>query len=407
MTDFKGKCVLKRPTTGSFELIKNINVSCILNTIRENEMISRAEIARLTGLTPATVSNITAELLSLHIIEERARGESSGGRKPVILSIAKNAYSFAGVHIGTDMIEVALADCDAEIKQIVRLPFKGRIDPETAMDRVGRMLETVIGQSELPVTGIGVCVHGLVNSEEGISVFAPNLRWEHIPVGPILQERFHLPVYVENDVRAMTLAENWCGIARNVKDYVYLYIGPGIGGSIVLNNEIYKGSTGFAGEFGHSTIEPDGPLCTCGNHGCLQAFASEDTVLNNYIGRVNDRQPNLEYADLVDRAAAGEEAALDEILKSVRYIGIEVGNIINAINPPLIVINAKFAKLGDRAMRVIREEVGRRAMKYAQNGTDIVFSGLGENAPIRGAATCIVRQMFASPRSFFLSGDVD
>jgi predicted NBD/HSP70 family sugar kinase len=370
-------------------------------------MISRAEIARLTGLTPATVSNITAELLSLHIIEERARGESSGGRKPVILSIAKNAYSFAGVHIGTDMIEVALADCDAEIKQIVRLPFKGRIDPETAMDRVGQMLETVIGQSELPVTGIGVCVHGLVNSEEGISVFAPNLRWEHIPVGPILQERFHLPVYVENDVRAMTLAENWCGIARNVKDYVYLYIGPGIGGSIVLNNEIYKGSTGFAGEFGHSTIEPDGPLCTCGNHGCLQAFASEDTVLNNYIGRVNDRQPNLEYADLVDRAAAGEEAALDEILKSVRYIGIEVGNIINAINPPLIVINAKFAKLGDRAMRVIREEVGRRAMKYAQNGTDIVFSGLGENAPIRGAATCIVRQMFASPRSFFLSGDVD
>lgn len=390
---------MKQPLTGSFELIKNLNTSCILNTIRENNGISRAEIARLTGLTPATVSNITAELIGLNIVAETERGESSGGRKPVMLSICKDAYTFAGVHIASDVIETAVMDMEANILSRRSEPLEQGIDAAAAISKAADMLRLVMSISGRVISGIGVSVHGLVDSKNGVSVFAPNLGWENVPIAEILSADFSLPVIVENDVRAMTLAESWCGIARNISDYVYLYIGPGVGGSIVIDDEVYKGHDGFAGEFGHSTIDPEGPLCPCGNRGCLQALASEVTVLKNYSSRKSSFNPGLTFEDVLNAADSGDVHAQDEISKSIRYIGIEVGNIINAFNPPLIVLGGRL--LGYQgAMPELISEAKRRAMKYAQNNTRIVYSTLGTDASLRGAGTCIIRRMFFSPISF-------
>lgn len=391
------------PVTGSFELIKNMNTSCVLNAIRENGKISRADIARRTGLTPATVSNITSELLELGLVEEAERGTSSGGRKPVMLSIRPKVCHFAGVHIGSDTLEAAVADLDADFCW----HRQARISREMHHTRVLRlaadMVAAAMAETGLKLSGIGVCVHGLVKSEEGLSVFAPNLGWENVRIGDVFSEAFHIPVVVENDVRAMTLAENWCGFARNYNDYVYLYIGPGIGGSIVIGNELYKGAGGFAGEFGHATVEPDGPLCSCGNRGCLQAMASETTVLANYLRRVGGAGPSFTYADLLEAARKGNAEAADEIGKSAQYIGIETGNIINALSPSLIVINGQLAALGGSILSVIEKEARGRALKYSQRGTQIVFSRLGGQAQIKGAAACVIRRLFVAPRAF-LSG---
>ena len=163
--------------------------------------------------------------------------------------------------------------------------FKG-IAPKEAVPIAIEMLEKARDNApKKKLFGIGVCVHGLVESAEGVMVFAPNLGWKNVHIVDILHTEFGIPVFVENDVQAMTLAENMCGFAKNISDYVYLYIGNCIGGGIMLQNELYKGYGGFAGEFGHTTILPDGPICTCGNKGCLQALASEGVVVSNYASQ--------------------------------------------------------------------------------------------------------------------------
>jgi predicted NBD/HSP70 family sugar kinase len=258
------------------------------------------------------------------------------------------------------------------------------------------------------LSGIGICIHGLVKSEDGLLVFGPNLAWENVRIGDTFENEFHVSVIVENDVRAMTLAENWCGVARGIDDYVCLYIGPGIGGSIVIGGELYRGCGGFAGEFGHNTIKPDGPLCTCGNRGCLQAVASESTVLSNFLIRKNDaRYARFAYEDVVRLAKQGDPVAVDEILKSAQYIGIEIGNIINSLGPPLVVLSGSFTSLGGMVMSVIDDEVRHRGLKYAQTNTRILFSSLGEKAFIKGAAACITREMFGSPKKFLKAGNAE
>lgn len=394
---------MQKPLTGSFELIKNLNTACILNMIRIKESISRADIARGSGLTPATVSNITSELIDLGLIIETERGESSGGRKPIMLSINKNACYFGAVHIGSNNIEATVCDVGAGILNQFCLPVSD-ITPQKAVDLALALLDKAKFSAGIEkLSGIGICTHGLVKSEDGVIVFAPNLGWNDVNIGEMFEKESGLPVYVENDVRAMALAESWCGIACGVKDYTYLYIGPGVGGSIITGGEIYEGPGGFAGEFGHSTVVPDGPICACKNRGCLQAVASETAVFNNYKNRRQQNNQPLNcsnYSEMITAAKNSDIDARDEIVKSVRYIAIEVGNIINTLSPNLIIINGKFTELGQPAMKIIERESALHSLGSAHAGTKIVFSPLGDSAPIKGAATCVIRQMFKSPKKF-------
>ena len=399
---------MQQPLTGSFELIKNMNTACVLNMIRVKESISRADIARVSGLTPATVSNLAAELIDIGLIKEMDRGESSGGRKPVLLSINKTACYFGGIHIGSTMIEAAVSNVGADILCACRASLEGASPEDAVRLAMQLLLQAKEKAGVKDIAGIGVCTHGLVRSDEGLLVFAPNLGWSNVQLGNMFFQTSGLPVFIENDVRAMALAESWCGLAFGVKDYVYLYIGPGIGGSIVSGGEIYKGQGNFAGEFGHETIEPDGPLCSCGNHGCLQALASETAVLDRY--RQHKKRlhitPNCRnYAELLQAANTGDSDALEEILKSVRYIGIEVGNIINALSPRLIVINGQITQLHDIVMPALKQEINHHCLSYSENDTKIVFSPLHDNAPIKGAQTCVIRQMFESPKKFLKSAN--
>lgn len=396
---------MKQPTTGSFELIKSLNTACIINTIRISGQISRADIARGTGLTPATVSNITAEIMELGLIKEMERGESNGGRKPVLLSINKTACYFGAIHIGSTMVETAVADVSANLIARTSAPIGLGVSPEETVTMGLQLLKAARREAGVKTfAGIGICTHGLVRSSEGMMVFAPNLGWSNVRIGGMVATATGLPVFVENDVRAMALAESWCGFARGVKDYVYLYVGSGIGGSIIYGNELYKGPCGFAGEFGHVTIDPEGPLCSCGNRGCLQALASETAVLNQYIERKKLHgeivPENFDFAAVLRAARFGNDVACEEILKSVRYIGIEVGNIINTLSPSLIVINGRLTEFSEVVMPTLCKEIGRHCMRDSQDSAKIAFSTLGEEAPILGAATCVIRQMFESPKTF-------
>lgn len=387
---------MERQETGSFSLMKNINMALILKIIRENDNISRAHVAKISGLTPATVTNLTYELIGMNLIEEAERGISRGGRKPVMLRMRKDVFAVAGVYIGSKIIQIVLTDLDANVLKKEQITRLHGLTQEDALARVVGIIKKLIGETELKVIGIGVGFHGLVKRGEGIAVFAPNLGWENVRVQDILESEFHVPVVVDNDVRAMTVGERYVGMAKHNEDFILLYVGSGIGGSIVMNNNLYAGATGLAGEFGHTTVLPDGPLCTCGNRGCLQALASEGAIVENYRQLVGSEvQMDFEY--VLQKALSGEREAVKAISDSAHYIGIAVANLINIFNPSLVIISGNIARLGSMVMAILNEEVNQRCMEYTQNSTRIVFADNKNEAFLRGAASLVISELLQNP----------
>jgi len=384
----------KQVVPGSFSLIKKINTSLILNTIREKGTISRAEIAKLTGLTPATVTNITGELIRHNLILEAERGESSGGRKPVMLKINSDGYYVIGVNISSNEAELIVANLNADIIFSDGFAIARHVSPNAVLDKIVNKLRKWISvNKEKKILGLGVGVHGLVNSQEGISIFAPNLGWENVPIKKILEDELHMPVFLDNDVRTMTLGENWFGAAQNISNFIFVYVGYGIGGSIVIDNQLYKGITEGAGEIGHTTIDLNGPQCSCGNYGCLQVMASEQGLINmaeEMMGFHKNPTPEFIYG----LAAQNDSIAVQLVKKQAKYLGIGIANLINTFNPKLIVINGRLTNLEKLVMEEIRSVVERRSMKYLQESCNIIFSRLGEKAILKGTVALVLSETF-------------
>jgi len=399
----------KQVVAGSFSLIKKINTSLILNTIRERGTISRAEIAKLTGLTPATVTNITAELIRYDLVLEAERGESSGGRKPVMLKINSDGYYVIGLNICSNEVELIVSNLNADIIFEDRFYINRFIPSDNVLNTIIHKLKRWIQKNaDKKILGIGVGVHGLVSSQKGVSIFAPNLGWENVPIKSMLEEGLGLPVFIDNDVRTMTLGESWFGSARDISNFVFIYVGYGIGGSIVINNQLYKGITEGAGEIGHTTIEINGPRCSCGNHGCLQALASEQALMQRAEeklkqgshSKIKELQGDQTLTpETIYKAAAQDDSIAVELVKEqAKYLGVGIANLINTFNPASIVINGNLAKLSSIVMEIVHNEVQQRSMKFLQNSVNIIFSDLGEKAALKGAVALVLSEIFNNPQ---------
>ncbi|NLY42406.1 MAG: ROK family transcriptional regulator [Clostridiaceae bacterium] len=409
----------RQAVPGSFSLMKKMNTSFILNTIREKGPISRAEVAKITGLTPATVTNITAELIKYHLILEAERGESSGGRKPVMLRINTNGYYVIGVYIGSTYIDIVVSNFNSDNIYSDKIRIDTRIAGEIVLKKAAEKIKDWMDNNkDKKILGAGIGVHGLVQSKEGISLYAPNLGWEKVPVKEIFQKHLGVPVFVDNDVRTMTLGESWFGLAKNVSNFIFLYVGYGIGGSIVIDNQLYRGTTEGAGEIGHTTIEIDGPRCSCGNYGCLQAMASETAIIERFkevlskgeksIIRdwVGDNVDSITPEMIFDAALKGDRTALSVVKEKASYLGVGIANLINTFNPSMVIVNGNIAVLGKTVMDCIQEEVRRRSMKYLQNSTKITFSHLGEDATLKGAVALVLSETFENPDLVYSSHKV-
>ena len=272
----------KGPTTGNQDLVKELNKAVILNIIWRHAPISRAEIARISGLTRGTVSSLVDELIHDSFVKEIGTGASAMGRKPIMLQLNAGAGVIVGVDLGVNYVLIILADLRAQVLARKRLS----ITPEMGEKRIlEKMLDGIADiLAGAPVTprgllGIGAGVPGLVEMEHGVLKFAPNLRWKNVPLKELLQERFDAPVYVDNEANVGALGEKWFGAGQGIRHMVYLSVGVGLGAGIVVNGELYRGATGYAGELGHFTILPDGPVCGCGNRGCWETLASELATL--------------------------------------------------------------------------------------------------------------------------------
>ena len=263
--------------TGSFRWMKSINKSTILNVIRLQGPLSRAEIAKVTHLTPPTVTNIVSELLREGWVVECELGESTGGRKPILLNINHKAFNVVGVYAGVKTIRVLSADLAGNTgeERLLSVPARpsGKIYADLLIEAVGSVADR-IREKGIPLLGIGVGMHGLVDPREGVSRFAPNLPFSDLPLRSILEEKFSVSVEVENDVRARAVGESWFGHGRGADPFICVHVGTGVGAGMMYEGRLLYGPTFTAGELGHTVIDPAGPACGCGNRGCLEAFVS-------------------------------------------------------------------------------------------------------------------------------------
>lgn len=393
-------------------LTRKINSSVILNIIAEKGPISRADIAKRTGLNPATVSGNVSLLLEDGIVSESGSGESSGGRKPILLSLNCGAYYCIGVDMGISKVECAVINLGGSIVFKTVLRYCAESGAEQILSCTEACIRKAIegcGIDRKLFLGIGVGVHGLVDSAAGISIYAPAFNWRNLPLKDMIGKKFDLPVFIENDVRAMTLGENRFGAAAGVDDLVLINVGTGVGSGIMIDGELYRGATFGAGEIGHICIADNGPRCNCGNYGCLEAMASGPAIARRVVSQIktgrstiltsliDDDLSNITGEAVYRAACSGDQLSISALEETGRYIGLAVSNIINILNPEMIVIAGGVASAGAYIMNPLIEVARKKSMREAGAKVRIVTSLLGEDCGVIGGGTLVLDGLFRGP----------
>jgi glucokinase-like ROK family protein len=394
--------------TGSFQLMKSLNKSLILNTIRLDGPISRAEIAKKTNLTPPTVTNLVGELLKSQLVVESDLGTSTGGRKPIMLRINSSAFQVIGIDVGVSNIKVVAATLTAEIIDSLLIPIPSKQNNDSFLDLLIKSIDKIMEKARLQkssIIGIGVGMHGLVDPLRGVGIYAPNLDLRQIPIREKLEESLQIPVSIENDVRAMALGESWFGHGQGVSDFVCINVGMGVGAGIIIDNKLFHGVSYTAGEFGHTTIDMEGPKCSCGNYGCLQTLIAGPAIALRAqkqirMGRKSQIQDLVNGDDpitgelIYNAALQGDELAQEVLRDTGLYLGIGIANLINLLNPRMVIIGGGVSKSGEFLMKPLRETIEARALETPSSVSTIKVAKLGDYATAIGAVTLVLMNLF-------------
>ncbi|WP_245733132.1 ROK family transcriptional regulator [Salipaludibacillus aurantiacus] len=407
------------PKTGSFEGMKSMNRSTILNIIRLEGSISRAEIAKRTKLTPPTVGTLVQELLEEKlIVEERGVGKIQGGRKPLMLSVNSTAFYAVGIYAAAEVIRTVMATLDGTIIAEKEIRMKSPPPMDMFLESLASSVYEVLKVNSTPldsVIGIGVGMHGLVDSEKGIAIFSPHLNLENIPLKRYLEDEFSVPVLVENDVRTLTLAESWFGKGKGVSHFLCVSIGLGIGSGIVIDNKLYHGPAHSAGEIGHTIVDVNGPRCHCGNYGCLEAYASEFAIMEQVqkrlrLGKRSVLQEWVEEngdltMDMIYEASKRKDPLTLEVIEDAgRYLGIAIGNVVNMLTPSKVVLEGKLFRTGEPLLSPLEEMMRKCSVRSVQDTTELAVSSLGKKGMVTGAFTLVINQLFDTGKFLKING---
>ncbi|WP_083521226.1 ROK family protein [Alicyclobacillus kakegawensis] len=385
--------------TGDQAFIKELNKSIVLNLLRFHSPISRTQISVQTGLNKATVSSIVEELIHEDLVLEIGHGRARVGRRPVLLLFNSRAGYVVGVDLGVDYVRIIVSDLSGEIVAVREFPLADNKSPQQMVESIVHAVDDLkaeLPSSSLGVIGMGVGVPGLVDYSHGIVLNAPNLAWRDVHLSALLENYLNLPVYVDNEANTGALGEKLFGVGKEVSDLIYISAGTGIGTGIIVNNELVRGSQGIAGEFGHMTIEAQGLKCSCGNHGCLEMYASERALVQKY------RQLTglaCSSEDILARLDAGDADALRAIQTVGQYLGIGVANLVGGLNPSLILIGNRLSAAGEWLLRPLEQAVQNRCFTVPYTQLRIQTSSLGRNACAVGAASLVLHEYFAGPQT--------
>ncbi len=378
---------------GNSIVMRKWNLSSIFKKIHEQGPISRTELTKITGCSAGTVSNHVRTLIKKGFVIETNKGISSGGRKPVQLIInPQKAYIFS-IEIEVNQVKIVMFDLDLKIVMKNIIPIIQKKDYIKTLNNIFAEMDNMINKKHLSLEnllGIGVAVPGLIDKVNGILEFAPNLGWEKIPIVKIFKDRYNLPIILNNEAKAAAIGERRA-VYPQVNNMVFVSINEGIGCGLYINGALYRGASGNAGEFGHITINTNGPLCHCGNRGCWEIYASENYIVNSYQ-KLTDSNKNLTKEEIYQLGKDGDERIIKIFTETGRNIGIGLVNIINGLCPELIVIGGGIVEIKDFIYDEIIKKLQESALSFSCQKTKIKFSKLGNLAAVYGMAYLIINE---------------
>ncbi|MGD9092857.1 MAG: ROK family transcriptional regulator [Anaerolineales bacterium] len=389
---------------GNRKLIQAINRSAVLNTIKTHGPISRTDIAQHTGLSAATVSGITAGLLKSELILEKAIGNSSGGRRPILLELNPSGGYVIGLKLSEEKVTGALTDLEATVIR-KHTDVLDDHSVEIAVETMNRVVQLLLAEGEVDAEqflGIGVGLAGIIDARGGILRYSPIFGWHDVPLAEMLQSRLQVPVYIDNDVNTLTITEQWFGKGQGVDNFLTITIGRGVGMGIVVNGQIYHGGKGGAGEFGHTVMDPRGAVCGCGNRGCLETFVSDPALLRMAVdsyerGDMSNKVASMD--ELLARAQRDDPGAINVFARAGKVLGRAVANLINVLSPELIIISGEGVRADDLLFEPMRASISEHVMSDLSADTQIQIDVWDDDAWARGAAGLVLRGLFESPIS--------
>jgi len=376
-----------------------INEQLVLRTIYDRNPISRADVARATGLTRTTVSDVVEQLLGAGLAEEIGLGRSTGGKAPILLQVPDEARHLVGIEVGDTHLSGAIVNLRGEVRRSVEVPLDGR-DGEMALARLDGLIEELVQPSAAPILGIGIGTPGLIDTSTGTVRWAVNLDWRDLPLGARLRERWNLPVHVANDSHAAALGEYTFGGHSPSDSMVVVKVGRGIGAGIVIGGQLYAGEGSGAGEIGHSAIADNYRPCRCGSVGCLETLASTRAVVQrarelaphapDSVLNVPGRSEPIDFDELVRAFTDGDDLAREVLLDSARHLGRAIGGLIGTLSIRHVVLVGEMTRFGEPWLTAVRREAHRSALAILADATTIEIGRPGDDLVVLGAAALLM-----------------
>ena len=378
---------------------RNQNKRVILDMIRFTPGgISRSEIARQMDLTRAAISTIIGDLEGQGLVHEATEGPTTGGRRPVLLEINPQHGFVLGIDMGATHLGMVVTDFSAKVINEIEVPFSISDGPHICLPRLQAQVKGLLEHSGLDLSqvhAIGIGVPGPVVVEAG-SVGAPPIMpgWDGFPIRTHLESMWGVPVSLGNDAEFGALGEWAAGAGRGTKNLVYIKVGSGVGAGLMLDGEIYRGTTGCAGEIGHIAIMESGPVCTCGNRGCLEAVAggwaiarqAREAVRSGKRTQLSSLEvDSITARDVAAAARMGDLVSQQIITEAGTYLGVAIANLVNLVNPSMVVVGGGVAQLGDLLLEPIRHAVRVRSLRSAAQAVRINAAVLGRRSTSVGA----------------------
>lgn len=404
----------------SSSTIRSHNRALLLNLLLIHEPVSRVELASITGLTIPTVHGLIKELMQEGIVEELGTTEPQGGgagRRAALLGLKPRSRVSIGVDLGVRTTRIGLLDLKGDIlqeAQVIR-----HTNDEKPEDTLSKILETVekicsnrVMDAER-IVGLGIGVPGLVEISTGTIRRCINLGWQGIPIAGWFQDKLDMPVIIDNNIRAMAVGERMFGRGREDANLISFFVGPGIGAGVLINGELFRGVNDGAGEVGHTLIDPNGPMCSCGRRGCLEAVASNRAIVRNLWEVVQSgKDPELQslllqelakqdsgeltIETIIGWAEGGNKYCLTLLEQAGRFLGEGVANLVNLFNPELVIVGGELFNHGDLVFNILAATAREKAFSVPAEKVTIVKTKFGRRQGLIGAGALALKEFFYS-----------
>jgi N-acetylglucosamine repressor len=378
----------------------------ILGLIHARIALSRAELVKLTGLSAGLISAVVRRLIARDLVVESGLEPSKLGRRRVALKLCAGTAYTVGVEIGTFFLRIVVNDLAGNVCHKLETRTMLSDGFSRVMDRCFKSIEQAVnecGISKDVIAGIGIAHSGVVDSNQGVVLSFPRpgqmAEWRNVALREMVEAKFNVPCIVEDSVRMAALAEKQVGGALELPDFVYIRIGMGIGSCIFIHGEPYRGAGGSAGEFGHMTVDENGPLCYCGNNGCLSALASCSAIIQGVASAIRkgvhsriqemvDNDLDQINIEMILQAAVESDSLAFRVLNDASvHIGVALADVVNLLNPSVVIFSGPLFQSNPQLMlESIQRVIRQRALEKAANEVQLIVSTLGAEAPALGAA---------------------